>query len=133
MRHLKTIEHRLGRLGRGVAARAVTIEQRHKAAALALGVATVIAVVDPALAQSSGTGSAFEPVNKALQMVIDFVNGPFGKSLAIVAVMALGVLSLIGRISWIACGLCVIGIGFLFGAPQIVETLMSSTKGGGGG
>lgn len=70
--------------------------------------------------------NAFGPIQTALQMIIDFVTGPFGRSVAVIAVIGLGLLALAGRISWMACGMVVIGIGLVFGAPAIVDQMISS-------
>lgn len=80
----------------------------------------------PQVAFAQETGGAFGPIQAAVQLVIDFVTGPFGRALAVLAVIGLGIAAFAGKISWIACGFVVIGIGLVFGAPQIVDQLISS-------
>src|SRR5262245_36177102 len=75
---------------------------------------------DLALAQSSGSGP-FAPLETAVQMIVDFITGPFGRLLAIIAVIGLGFLAFAGRLSWFTAGAVVIGIGLVFGAPAIVD------------
>jgi len=78
---------------------------------------------DPAFAQSSG---AFAPLETAVQMIVDFITGPFGRLLAIIAVIALGFLAFAGRLSWFTAGAVVLGIGLVFGAPAIVDEMIAA-------
>jgi type IV secretion system protein VirB2 len=80
-------------------------------------------IVDPAFAQSSG---AFAPLETAVQMIVDFITGPFGRLLAIIAVIALGFLAFAGRLSWFTAGAVVLGIGLVFGAPAIVDEMIAA-------
>ena len=73
-------------------------------------------------------GGAFGPIETALQLIIDFINGPFGRSVAVIAVTAAGILAFAGRLSWMFCGAIVIGIGLVFGAPTIVDTLIGAVN-----
>ncbi|MBZ9974051.1 MULTISPECIES: TrbC/VirB2 family protein [unclassified Mesorhizobium] len=90
--------------------------------ALVLGV-SLCAIAQPALAQTSG---AFAPLETAVQMIVDFITGPFGRLLAIIAVIGLGFLAFAGRLSWFTAGAVVIGIGLVFGAPAIVDQMISA-------
>lgn len=94
------------------------------AGVLALTVAAVqIGAVDVALAQSGG---AFAPIQTAMEMIVDFVTGPFGRLLAIIAVIGLGFLAFAGRLSWFTAGAVLIGFGLVFGAPAIVDQLIGA-------
>ncbi|MBZ9811137.1 MULTISPECIES: TrbC/VirB2 family protein [unclassified Mesorhizobium] len=84
---------------------------------------SLCAVADPAFAQTSG---AFAPLETAVQMIVDFITGPFGRLLAIIAVIGLGFLAFAGRLSWFTAGAVVIGIGLVFGAPAIVDQMISA-------
>jgi type IV secretion system protein VirB2 len=89
--------------------------------------ATMLAIwfmfAEPAFAQSSG---AFAPLETAVQMIVDFITGPFGRLLAIIAVIALGFLAFAGRLSWFTAGAVVLGIGLVFGAPAIVDEMIAA-------
>ena len=80
-------------------------------------------LVEPAFAQTSG---AFAPLETAVQMIVDFITGPFGRLLAIIAVIALGFLAFAGRLSWFTAGAVVLGIGLVFGAPAIVDEMIAA-------
>ena len=87
----------------------------------------VVCIASPTLAFAQATtGGAFAPIQTAIQLIIDFVTGPFGRALAILAVISLGLLAFAGRLSWFTVGYVVIGIGLVFGAPAIVDQLISS-------
>ncbi|SFB63061.1 type IV secretion system protein VirB2 [Rhizobium sp. NFR07] len=91
-------------------------------AALAIGLATA----DAAYAQAGGGGGAFAPLSTAFQMIVDFITGPFGRLVAIIAVITLGFLAFQGRLSWFFAGSVILGIGFVFGAPNIVDQMISA-------
>lgn len=90
----------------------------------ALAALTVIAATEPAAAQA--TNQAFAPLQTVVQAVVDFITGPFGRLVAIIAVIGLGFLAFAGRLSWFTAGAVVLGIGLVFGAPAIVDQLMAS-------
>ncbi|MBP1844383.1 type IV secretion system protein VirB2 [Rhizobium petrolearium] len=92
-----------------------------------IGVIAAVQVIAPdaALAQTNG-GGAFAPLETAVQMIVDFITGPFGRLLAIIAVIGLGFLAFAGRLSWFTAGAVVIGIGLVFGAPAIVDQMISA-------
>ena len=94
-----------------------------KMAALTTLVLVCSMLADPAFAQSSG---AFAPLETAVQMIVDFITGPFGRLLAIIAVIALGFLAFAGRLSWFTAGAVVLGIGLVFGAPAIVDEMIAA-------
>ena len=86
--------------------------------AFATMVAICLVFAEPAFAQSSG---AFAPLETAVQMIVDFLTGPFGRLLAIIAVIAFA-----GRLSWFTAGAVVLGIGLVFGAPAIVDEMIAA-------
>ncbi|KQS71583.1 VIRB2 type IV secretion [Rhizobium sp. Leaf371] len=83
-----------------------------------------LATADFAVAQA--TNQAFAPLQTVVQAVVDFITGPFGRLVAIIAVIGLGFLAFAGRLSWFTAGAVVLGIGLVFGAPAIVDELMST-------
>ncbi|MFQ6242720.1 TrbC/VirB2 family protein [Sinorhizobium meliloti] len=94
------------------------------AATVGIVAAFQVAGADVALAQ--GAGGAFGPLQTAVQMIVDFITGPFGRLLAIIAVIGLGFLAFAGRLSWFTAGAVVMGIGLVFGAPAIVDEMISA-------
>ncbi len=78
------------------------------------------------IATAQATNQAFAPLQTVVQAVVDFITGPFGRLVAIIAVIGLGFLAFAGRLSWFTAGAVVLGIGLVFGAPAIVDQLMST-------
>jgi type IV secretion system protein VirB2 len=60
------------------------------------------------------------PWDTPLQVIVNALNGSTGTLLATLAVMTVGVLAFLGRISWGHAGSVLFGIAILFGALQIV-------------
>lgn len=98
--------------------------QRHTLAPVAGAVILAVLVAQPALAQNSS--GPFAPLETAVQMIVDFITGPFGRLLAIIAVIGLGFLAFAGRLSWFTAGAVVLGIGLVFGAPAIVDQMIAA-------
>lgn len=103
------------------------VERRALNVVALMGITALLQIItaDAALAQTSG-GGAFAPLETAVQMIVDFITGPFGRLLAIIAVIGLGFLAFAGRLSWFTAGAVVIGIGLVFGAPAIVDQMISA-------
>jgi type IV secretion system protein VirB2 len=90
------------------------------------GVVALMQVATADLAVAQATNQAFAPLQTVVQAVVDFITGPFGRLVAIIAVIGLGFLAFAGRLSWFTAGAVVIGIGLVFGAPAIVDQLIST-------
>ena len=103
----------------------MNIEPRYGIAAL-LCALVVIATVQPALAQE-----ALEPVENVLQYAVDLITGPIGRLIAIIAVAAAGILTMVGRIEGKTFVAIFAGVALIFGAAAIVDTI-GDTFGEGG-
>ncbi len=90
---------------------------------LTLLAAMQVAGADLAMAQTSGVGDTFKPIETVVDAIVQFINGPFGRLLAIIAVMGLGFLAFAGRLSWLMAGGVILGIGLVFGADTMVDAL----------
>jgi type IV secretion system protein VirB2 len=85
--------------------------------------ATILAAgLDKALAQ----GGNLQPVQSTLQQLIQVLTGPIATSLAILAVIALGMLAWVGRLTWYFAGSIIFGIVLVFGSTQIVQFFQSA-------
>lgn len=89
------------------------------------GLVFAVTVGSSELAFAQAGGGAFAPLSAAFQMIVDFITGPFGRLVAIIAVITLGFLAFQGRLSWFFAGSVILGIGFVFGAPNIVDQMIS--------
>ena len=89
-------------------------------------IVTAFQLVTADIALAQATNQAFAPLQTVVQAVVDFITGPFGRLVAIIAVIGLGFLAFAGRLSWFTAGAVVLGIGLVFGAPAIVDQLMAT-------
>lgn len=106
-----------------------SLSPNHKTAVKVAAIMTALAaaqIVTADVAMAQATNQAFAPLQTVVQAVVDFITGPFGRLVAIIAVIGLGFLAFAGRLSWFTAGAVVLGIGLVFGAPAIVDQLMST-------
>jgi len=96
------------------------------AVCLSLLAAMQVAGADMAMAADGSLGGGFDSIQNAFQAIIDFIDGPFGRLFAIIAVTGLGFLAFAGRLSWFFAGSVILGIGLVFGAQSIVDQLVST-------
>ena len=71
-------------------------------------------IASPALAQD------LSPITSMLQTIGTALTGPLGQGLGLVAVAAIGILFLTGRMNWIYAGSVFVGLVILFGAATIL-------------
>ncbi|MBB5577116.1 MULTISPECIES: TrbC/VirB2 family protein [Rhizobium] len=95
-------------------------------AALVLSLAAAAQLASADLAFAQATNQAFAPLQAVVQAIVDFITGPFGRLVAIIAVISLGFLAFAGRLSWFTAGAVALGIGLVFGAPAIVDQLIAT-------
>jgi type IV secretion system protein VirB2 len=81
--------------------------------ALVLNIAFALSVPDPA---SAG-------VAEAIYKIIEYINSRVARSLAILAVMLLGMGWWFGQIDWKRAGGIIFGVGVVFGAAELVDMI----------
>lgn len=74
----------------------------------------MLMLVSPSFAQD------LSPVTNMLQTIGDALTGPVGRALGLVALAAVGILFLTGRMNWLYAGSVVVGLVILFGAATIL-------------
>lgn len=89
----------------------------------ALAGAVAMAMAAPALAQSGGQ---LQPVQSTLQTLVNTLTGPISTSLAVLAVIACGLMAFVGRLTWGFAGSVIFGIVLVFGSAQIVQFFQSA-------
>ena len=60
--------------------------------------------------------------------LVNLLTGPTGKAVATIAIIAVGVGALLGKISWGMAMIVAIGVALVFGAATIVNALGGSTS-----
>ena len=89
----------------------------------ALAGAVAMTLAAPALAQS---GVQLQPVQSTLQTLVNTLTGPISTSLAVLAVIACGLMAFVGRLTWGFAGSVIFGIVLVFGSAQIVQFFQSA-------
>ena len=76
----------------------------------------------PALAQSSDLA----PITNLTDFILDFLTGPFARSIAGIAVVALGIMAKAGRLKWQHAASVIFGIALVFGGATIADQLANA-------
>lgn len=74
-------------------------------------------------------GDIFQPINSVFTTLLNFMTGTFATTAATIACAAVGYMALTSRIPWSWCFSIIVGIAFIFGGAQLVQS-MSSGLGG---
>lgn len=69
---------------------------------------------------SPATAQDLSPVTTMLTSIGTALTGPVGRALGLVALAAVGILFLTGRMNWLYAGSVVVGLVILFGAATIL-------------
>lgn len=100
--------------------------RRHLADALAIAAMAAIATASHAdMSWAAGGGDMFQPINNVFTSVLQFMTGTFATTAATIAVCAVGYLALTSRVPWSWCFSIIVGVAFIFGGAQLVNTLSS--------
>jgi len=70
-------------------------------------------------------GDVFQPINSVFTTLLNFMTGTFATTAATIACAAVGYLALTSRIPWSWCFSIIVGIAFIFGGSQLVNTMSS--------
>lgn len=73
--------------------------------------------VDPAFAQATGG------IENVLQNIVDMLTGNVARLLSVIAVIIVGIAWMFGYLDLRKAAYVVLGIGIIFGATEIVDTL----------
>ncbi|MGO4567468.1 TrbC/VirB2 family protein [Rhizobium sp. 2YAF20] len=82
-----------------------------------MAVAIVVCMVEPALAQSAG-------IETVLQNIVTMLTGNIAKLLAVIAVIIICIAWMFGYMDLRRAGFWIIGIGGIFGATELVNTIV---------
>lgn len=87
------------------------------AASAVMAAAIVAMVVEPAFAQSAG-------IETVLQNIVTMLTGNIAKLLAVIAVIMICIAWMFGYMDLRKAGFWIIGIGGIFGATELVNTIV---------
>ncbi|PKO47117.1 MAG: VIRB2 type IV secretion [Betaproteobacteria bacterium HGW-Betaproteobacteria-22] len=87
--------------------------------------------LDPSIALAGGVGGGGTTAGGLEKMVTNIVTvltGAFGKGIATIAIMVLGIMAMFGKLEWATAVKVIIGIAVTFGAASIVIWLTGGTS-----
>lgn len=85
--------------------------------------AVAMMMTAPVLAQGA---RQLQPVQSTLQTLVNTLTGPIATSLAVLAVIACGLMAFVARLTWGFAGSVIFGIVLVFGSAQIVQFFQSA-------
>lgn len=105
---------------------AITLSRLSKIASKGLLIATVVAC-QCSLAHAAG--DVFQPINNVFTTLLQFMTGTFATTAATIACAAVGYMALTSRIPWAWCFSIIVGIAFIFGGAQLVQSMSAGLSG----
>ncbi|MBY5410912.1 Type IV secretory pathway AvhB2 protein [Rhizobium leguminosarum] len=96
-----------------------TATVRPVAARALMAVAIVACLAEPAFAQAAG-------IETVLQNIVDMLTGNIARLLAVIAVIIICIAWMFGYMDLRRAGFWIIGIGGIFGATELVNTIVGS-------
>jgi type IV secretion system protein VirB2 len=99
-------------------------QHRRMVMASLIGVAALLLLAEPALAQATSSGG-YQTVLSAVRGFLKFLTGPFGKAIASIGLIICGIGWVAGKmnIAWLLY--VVVGAAIIFGAEQIIDSIAS--------
>jgi len=108
--------------------RGQSVLDRHGSAPIATALALCAVVAFPALAQAQTVTGGASPATM-VNNICSFILGPFGQSLAVLGIIAIGLSWMFGRVSLGLIAGVVGGIVIMFGASYLGSTLTGGAAG----
>ncbi|MDR9774754.1 TrbC/VirB2 family protein [Rhizobium hidalgonense] len=90
---------------------------RRLGASTLMAAAIIACVVEPAFAQAAG-------IETVLQNIVDMLTGNIARLLAVIAVIIICIAWMFGYMDLRRAGFWIIGIGGIFGATELVNTIV---------
>lgn len=103
--------------------------KRNRFTSLAVNGLVLAAVVASQAGVAYAAGDVFQPINNVFETLLDFMTGTFATTAATIACAAVGYMALTSRIPWSWCFSIIVGIAFIFGGAQLVQSMSSGLSG----
>lgn len=103
--------------------------RKHKLRSVALTGLILAAVVASQSGVAYAAGDVFQPINNVFETLLNFMTGTFATTAATIACAAVGYMALTSRIPWSWCFSIIVGIAFIFGGAQLVQSMSSGLSG----
>jgi type IV secretion system protein VirB2 len=84
-----------------------------------------LVAIEPSIAAATTTTStsAFGNIDSVATKILSFVTGTFGKTVATIAVVVLGMMAMFGKLAWDHAIKVIFGIAIVFGAASVIDAL----------
>lgn len=108
-------------------------EQNKKSERLArfilVSMGVLLVSIEPSSAMAGGGAAATTAggLEKMVTNIVTVLTGAFGKGIATIAIMVLGIMAMFGKLEWATAVKVIIGIAVTFGAASIVVWLTGGT------
>lgn len=89
---------------------------------------SMMVLLSPEIAMAQNAVETLDPLEQILQSVIGIMTGPIATGVAIIAVAAVGYMSMTGRMEMLRALQIIIGMIIVFGSANIVNALRGSTS-----
>jgi type IV secretion system protein VirB2 len=80
-------------------------------------------VVNLSTAYGADDSTNVNEISKVMCNAIDLLTGSIGKSITVVIIISLGIMLLLGKVTWGVAIALAIGIGVIFGSTEFVQLL----------
>lgn len=85
--------------------------------------------LEPSIAYATTTtATTAGGLEKMVTNIVSVLTGTFGKGIATIAIMAMGIMAMFGKLEWASAVKVIIGIAVTFGAASIVKWLTGGTS-----
>lgn len=95
------------------------------ASVVLLAIEPSIAAAVPALDTAGQATAGANGISKALNAIIGTITGTFGQSVAVLAVIVMGIMAMFGKLAWDHAIKVVLGIAIVFGAASILTWIQT--------
>lgn len=112
----------------------VSIDKKDQAARMMrfilLSIGILLVSVEPSIAYAGPTTTTTTAggLEKMVTNIVGVLTGTFGKGIATIAIMAMGIMAMFGKLEWASAVKVIIGIAVTFGAASIVKWLTGGTS-----
>ena len=87
--------------------------------------------LEPSIAAAAaGGGAAFGNIEGVATRILSFITGTFGRTVATIAVVVLGMMAMFGKLAWDHAIKVIFGIAIVFGAASVIDALSGGMSGG---
>jgi len=89
-----------------------------------------LVAMEPSIAAATTSGgAAFGNIEGVATRILSFMTGTFGRTVATIAVVVLGMMAMFGKLAWDHAIKVIFGIAIVFGAASVIDALSGGMTG----